>query len=299
MTDRPRSGYPHQLCPGLVRVIAPNPSAMTYWGTNSYLLGTKSVAVIDPGPDDATHLDALLAAIDARPVSHIFVTHSHLDHSPLARPLSERTGAPIYAFGPSEAGRSPMMQLLAETGLVGGGEGRDSAFQPDIQLTDGQTVRTDEWELTALHTPGHMGNHLCYLWGNAAFSGDHVMGWASSMISPPDGDLGDFLAACRRLSLSGIQQLYPGHGDPCPDAQSRIGELILHRQNREKQILDALSAGPANAAELAQMIYSEVAQNLLGAAERNVLAHLITLYERRYITTMGQLTARSRFQRIS
>jgi len=173
-------GKPVQLAPDLHCVLAPNPSPMTFWGTNTYLIGDAALAIIDPGPADMQHLDALLAAIAGRPVTHILVTHSHLDHSPLARPLAEAVSAPILAFGSAQAGRSDVMTRLATSGLTGGGEGIDSEFTPDDRLPDQAIIEGPWGAIRALHTPGHIGNHLCFQWDEFLFTGDHVMGWASS-----------------------------------------------------------------------------------------------------------------------
>ncbi len=291
MDEIPKAGITQNLADGLSCILAPNPSPMTHWGTNTYLLGWDSVAVIDPGPLDRTHLAALLDAVGGRRVSHILVTHSHLDHSPLARPLSDATGAPVIAFGDSSAGRSEVMQPLAANGALGGGEGVDQDFAPDVLICTGDMVTGDGWQLEALHTPGHFGNHMCFLWGDAAFTGDHMMGWASSLVSPPDGDLTDFMASCAKLVASPMRQAYAAHGAPIPDAQSRIAELIAHRRSREAEILSALTHGPATPAALTAMIYKDVAPALLGMAERNVLAHLIDLTTRQKAAPIGPLSA--------
>lgn len=293
--EKPQPGSPVTLADELTMVLAPNPSPMTHWGTNTYLLGDSRLAVIDPGPDDARHLAALRAAIRGRPVSHILVTHAHLDHAPLARALSRETGAPVLAFGDASAGRSAVMQDLAKSGLVGGGEGVDTGFCPDETLADGDRIAGDGWTLEALHTPGHMGNHLCFLWEDSAFSGDHVMGWASSLVSPPDGDLTDFMAACHRLAATGVTRLWPGHGGPVASAQERIAELIAHRRARETQIRAALVDAPGTAAEIAARVYTDIPPPLLPAAERNVLAHLIDLRERDLARTETPLTTAARF----
>jgi glyoxylase-like metal-dependent hydrolase (beta-lactamase superfamily II) len=268
---------------------------MTYWGTNTYLLGTNSLAVIDPGPLDDEHLAALIAAIDGRPVSHILVTHSHLDHSPLARALSDKTAAPIYAFGDSSAGRSEIMKTLAASGEMGGGEGVDHDFTPDILLTDGEVIDGDAWTLTACHTPGHFGNHLSFLWGNAAFTGDHLMGWASSLVSPPDGDLTDFMASCAALSKTAMTRAYSAHGAPIFDAQSRLADLVSHRLTREAEILTALDNGPATSVELTNRIYHDIPKPLLPMAQRNVLAHLVDLIQREKAASIGPLSASAQF----
>lgn len=296
---RPLPGEAQAIAPGLRVVLAPNPSAMTLHGTNSYILGEGRVAVIDPGPDDPAHLAALLAAL--RPgerIDHILVTHAHLDHSPLARPLARLTGAPVLAFGPATAGRSPTMERLAAAGTLAGGEGIDAGFAPDILLADGEAVEGEGWRLRALHTPGHFGNHLSFVWGDAVFAGDHVMGWASSLVSPPDGDMGAYMASLDRLASVGAHRLYSGHGDPVADPLERIADLVAHRRAREAAILSALGRGPADAATLAHAIYTGTPPALMPAAARNVLAHLIDLAERSLARAEGPLTARSRFHRV-
>lgn len=269
---------------GLRVLVAPNPSPLTAEGTNTYILGEGAVAVIDPGPASAAHLEAILAALDAgERVSHILVTHSHLDHSPLARPLSRRTGAPVLAFGPSTAGRSARMERLAAEGGIGGGEGIDSDFVPDIALADGSVVEGSGWRIEAIHTPGHLGNHLCLAWGEDLFSGDHVMGWSTTLVSPPDGDMGAYMRALDRLAARAPRRLWPGHGAPVANGTARIRELIAHRRAREEAILGELGRGPATAAELAARLYRDTPPPLLGAATRNVLAHLLDLEERSLI----------------
>lgn len=299
MTDDfdPPPGMAETLVPGLRRILAPNPSPMTFRGTNTYLLGETDLAVIDPGPADPRHVEAILAAIgpDQR-VSHILVTHAHLDHSPLARELAQATGAPVLAYGDATAGRSAVMTRLAAAGVTGGGEGVDRAFVPDITLEDEARIDGAGWSLTALWTPGHFGNHLCFAWGDHVFSGDLVMGWASSLISPPDGDLGDFMASCRRLRARAPRVLHPGHGAPVVDAMERIDWLISHRLAREAQVLEALAVAPATAAELARRLYGDTPPALLPAAARNVLAHLVDLTEQSRVTCSGPLTETARFR---
>ncbi|WP_420819283.1 MBL fold metallo-hydrolase [Pacificoceanicola onchidii] len=295
----PIPGEAVTLAPGLRRILAPNPSPMTYRGTNTYLLGEREIAVIDPGPDSAPHLEAILAAVapDAR-ISHILVTHAHLDHSPLARPLSERTGAPVYGFGPATAGRSDVMIRLAADGLTGGGEGVDSAFEPDETLNDGAELTGKGWTLTALHTPGHMANHLAFAWGDALFTGDLVMGWASSLVSPPDGDLTDFMRSLRSLQKRPWATFHPGHGAPVSDPQQRLEELITHRLSREAAILAALQDGPATAADLAARIYTDTPPALLPAAERNVFSHLIDLVTKNAARAVEDLSISARFSAV-
>lgn len=295
---RPVPGMAEPLSPGLRRIVAPNPSPMTFRGTNTYLVGTTKLAVIDPGPDDPAHLDAILAASAGARITHILVTHAHLDHAPLSRDLSRATGAPVYAFGHAEAGRSATMQALAESGLVGGGEGVDHGFDPDELLEDGDTLHGPDWSLRALHTPGHMANHMAFAWDDKLFSGDLVMGWATSLVSPPDGDLTAFMASVRRLQAQDWSVLHPGHGAPVDNPAMRLQELLAHRLGREASILDALGDGPASAEALTHRIYTDTPRPLLAAAERNVLAHLIDLSTRGLVTARGGLSARAVFARL-
>lgn len=295
----PQVGAAQVLAQDLLCVLAPNASPMTYWGTNSYILGRDSVAVIDPGPNDPAHETALLAALEGRPVSHILITHSHLDHSPLARPLSERTGAPIFAFGDSRSGRSAVMASLAKREALGGGEGADLDFTPDVFVQDQDIISGRGWTLTAHHTPGHFGNHLTFQWGQDAFTGDHIMGWASSLVSPPDGDLTDFMTSCVKLSKLNLRRGYCGHGAPIADLHSRIAELISHRRARERQIRDALLGAPQGGgltpAELTALIYTDIPSPLLPMAQRNVLAHLVDLCRRDLVASNGPISATAKY----
>jgi glyoxylase-like metal-dependent hydrolase (beta-lactamase superfamily II) len=293
----PPVGIAETLEPGLRRIVAPNPSAMTYRGTNTYLIGTTAIGVIDPGPQSDLHLQAILEAIaPGQHISHIIVTHTHLDHSPLARPLADRCGAPVLAFGHASAGRSQVMQTLAQNGLLGGGEGIDHDFVPDQRLADGEVIEADGWSVQALHTPGHIGNHLSLGWGDACFTADHVMGWASSLVSPPDGDLTDFMASCTRLAATDWRVFYPGHGAPVDTPAARLDWLIQHRQSREAAILTELARAPATAREVAEKVYAETPQALLGAATRNVLAHLVDLTGKSRVSPIGELHAEARFR---
>ena len=300
MTDLPHDprpvGTPIDLEPGLRCILAPNPSPMTFTGTNTYIVGTTGLVVIDPGPLSDAHLDAILGAVDAgQRITHIVVTHTHIDHSPLARPLAKATGAPVFAFGGPEDGRSPVMQALAASGLAGGGEGIDADFTPDQVIGDGDMITGDGWTLEVIHTPGHLGNHIALGWGDACFSADHVMGWATSLVSPPDGDLTDFMASCAKLRQRDWRVFYPGHGAAISDPAARLDWLVAHRREREAQVLDALAEGPATAAELAARIYTEVPAALLPAAERNVFAHLIDLNGKSRVSASGSVGISARF----
>lgn len=289
MNDELIPGKVVTLVQGLRRVVAPNPSAMTAEGTNTYLLGRDQLAVIDPGPESDAHLQVLRQAIGRATVSHIIVTHSHLDHSPLARRLATITGAPVLAFGTSDTGRSAVMQDMARRGLVGGGEGVDLDFTPDLTVTDGQVIATTDWQLEVIHTPGHMGNHISLGWQDSVFTGDHVMGWASSLVSPPDGDLTDFMASIERLQSRQSAIFYPAHGAPIDDPAGRLAWLRDHRLLRESQILAALKAGPRQLVALTLEIYTDIPAKMLPAAARNVLAHLIDLTGRGLVTPQPEL----------
>jgi glyoxylase-like metal-dependent hydrolase (beta-lactamase superfamily II) len=292
----PPVGMARAVGNGVRAILAPNPSPMTHWGTNTYLLGTRALAVIDPGPDDPAHLAAILGALGpGQSISHIFVTHAHLDHSPLAARLSEATGAPVLAYGDAGAGRSAVMAGLVETGGIGGGEGVDAGFAPDLVLCDGEQVTGDGWQITAHWTPGHFGNHMSFQAGGDVFSGDLVMGWASTLISPPDGDLAQFRAACARLSGLRAARLLPGHGAPVDDPAARIALLVAHRDAREAAILAALTDGPASAHAIAARIYTDTPAALMPAAARNTLAHLIDLMQKSHIERLDPLGPDTRF----
>jgi hydroxyacylglutathione hydrolase len=261
------------------RVLAPNPSAMTAEGTNTWIVGRGAVAVIDPGPDDTHHLGAILSAlVPGERVSHILVTHAHRDHSGLAPALAARTGAPVLAFGGATDGMRPAM---AARGLTGdGGEGIDTTFAPDIRLGDGGVVEGSGWRLEAIHTPGHLGNHLCFALDDLCFTGDHVMGWSTSIVSPPEGDMTAYMASLARLAGRRWSAFLPGHGPDVAEPAQRLAELAAHRLQREHDILHALADGPADVTALARRIYIATPPGLMRAAERNVLAHLLDLEER-------------------
>lgn len=278
------------LAPDVRRVLADNPSPMTATGTNSYLIGRgKGIVILDPGPASDDHLTALCSAVgDDETVSALVVTHAHRDHSAGARALAQRLGVPILAFGPAQSGRSPLMERLMQTGLADGGEGVDSDFHPDVTLTDGQMIPVGSDRVArVIHTPGHMGGHIALAFGDILFSGDHAMGWASSLISPPDGDMRAYIASLEKLLAQTWSLMLPGHGPEVKHPQQRLQALLDHRLSRESEVLAALSHSPANPIDLAKRIYHDTPPALLPAAERNVLAHLIDLAERNLISAEG------------
>jgi len=301
MTDeRPSPGVLEPVAPGIRRILAPNPSPMTHWGTNTFVLGDGDVTVLDPGPADRRHFEAILAGlVPGERIARLLVSHSHLDHSPLARPLAEATGARVHAFGDATAGRSALMADLAARGLTAGGEGVDRAFCPDIWLEDGEEIDIGNGQiLETIWTPGHYANHLCFALGDTVFTGDHVMGWASTLISPPDGDLTAFLSSCTKLRTRAARVFLPAHGAAVPDPQARLAWLMAHRAEREREILAALARSPATPAALARQIYTGTPRALLPAAERNVFAHLVDLSLREIVHAQPELAADAVFERI-
>lgn len=275
------------------RIVAPNPSPMTFRGTNTYLLGRGEVTLLDPGPDSDAHFEAIEAALEPEErIGDILITHSHLDHSPLAR----RFRQPVYAFGTHLDGRSDVMIALDATGLAGGGEGIDAQFQPDHRIADGEIVEMSCGPVSAIWTPGHIANHMCFGFEDVLFSGDHVMGWATSLVSPPDGDLSAFMTSCARLQGHPARVFHPGHGAPVEAPQKRLSDLIGHRNGREAQILAALKDGPATIATLTERLYCEVPKALHPAAARNVFAHLIDLTSRGRVLPAPSLSFSATFQ---
>lgn len=282
--------------PTTIRLRADNPSPLTGAGTNSFLVGSDGgYALIDPGPDLPTHRKAILAASGGR-IEAILITHAHLDHSAGAMALAQATGAPILAFGVAEAGRSPLMQRLA--GEVGGGEGLDQALRPDRMLADGERITGSGWAMTALHLPGHAAGHLAFLdeAGGRVFSGDLVFDWSTTLISPPDGDLADYMRSLARLDGLAAGHLLPAHGEAITAPAARLAELAAHRRMRSEQVLAALSQAPGDAQGLARRIY-DIPPALLPAAARNVLAHLLALLAEGAVRHEGALAVEAVFHR--
>ena len=261
-----------QISPLIRRVVANNPGPFTYLGTGTYIVGRGEVAVIDPGPDLPEHLAAILKAVEGERVTAIVITHHHSDHSPLAGPLKVATGAAIY--GCAVAGHEE-----ADTGEVKMEAGHDHDFKPDISLCGGGTINGPGWTLEAIPTPGHTSNHLCYALKeeNACFSGDHIMGWSTTVITPPDGDMTDYLASLEAIRARGFAMLWPTHGPPILEVAPFIDAYIAHRQERMDQILLALADGPGRIRDLVPRLYRDVDERLWPAAARSMLAAIIHL----------------------
>lgn len=271
-----------QASPLIRRVTANNPGPFTFKGTGTYIVGRGEVAVIDPGPDDPAHLEAILAAIPGETVSHIVITHHHSDHSPLAGPLKARTGAPIYGCAVASAHEEDHGEVKMEAG-------HDLGFQPDISLCGGGTISGPGWTLEAIPTPGHTSNHLCYAFPEekACFTGDHIMGWSTTVITPPDGDLSDYLASLDAIRARGFETLWPTHGPPIRDVTAFIDAYTAHRHERLDQILTALEAGPARIRELVPRLYADVDARLHPAAARSMLAGMVHLTREGRLATDG------------
>jgi glyoxylase-like metal-dependent hydrolase (beta-lactamase superfamily II) len=260
-------GILEQVSPLIRRIVANNPSPFTFYGTGTYVIGRGKVAVIDPGPLLESHVNALAASLSGETVSHILITHTHTDHSPAAGPLKAATGAKTYGFGPH--------------GHVGatGEAGADLDFRPDVLLRHQDVLEGPGWHLAAHHTPGHASNHLCYALPEEAalFSGDHVMGWSTSVIVPPDGSMADYMRSLSELMQRDDAIYWPTHGGPIRDPKAHVSELIGHRLHRRGQIFSALSQEAKTPAEIADAVYIGLDPRLRGAAAQSTLAHLLEL----------------------
>jgi glyoxylase-like metal-dependent hydrolase (beta-lactamase superfamily II) len=276
------TGLAEQLEPLVRRVLAPNPSAFTFTGTETYVVGAgNAVAVIDPGPNDPQHLAALMAAIGDAHVTAICCTHTHRDHSPAATPLKALTGAPIIGCD--------------QLALADDGPRSDAAFDttytPDRVLRDGEQLSGPDWTLTAVATPGHTSNHLCFALeeSGALFTGDHVMGWSTSVITPPDGDMAAYMASLDKLYTRTDRVFYPAHGAQVDKPQQLVRGMIGHRRQRERQILRLIGEGQGEIAQMVPLMYKGVDQQLWPAAGRSVLAHLIDLQQRGKVSRVDEL----------
>jgi glyoxylase-like metal-dependent hydrolase (beta-lactamase superfamily II) len=279
-----KPGVVEEVVPGVRRVLCNNPSPMTLSGTVSYIVGRGRVAIIDPGPDDEAHARALLDAVRGETVTHILITHTHRDHSPNAARIKAATGAPTYAEGVHRASR-PYYE--SETMSTEAGADRD--FKPDIVVRDGEIINGDGWALEVVATPGHTANHIAFAWPERKliFVGDHVMGWSTSVVMPPDGSMIDYMASLHRLAKRDEQLYFSGHGPEVPDAQRFVRFLIRHRQAREASILHRLAKGETDISTMVRAIYIGIDPRLVGAAGYSVLAHLEDLVARGVVVTEG------------
>lgn len=284
-------GRCHPVSPLIQRVICANPSPFTYTGTATFIVGRAEagarVAVIDPGPLDDDHLEALVEALAGRTVSHILVTHRHRDHAPLSRPLAARIGYPPILATASDRAPTYVSGALDED--------EDQDFTPDQVLTDGQIIKGDGWTLEAILTPGHSSDHVAFALReeNALFSGDHVMGWSTTIVAPPDGDMADYMASLERIMALDFETLWPTHGPPITEVKPFLCAYRQHRLEREAQVLDALATGPTTIADMVPNLYAAVDPKLWPAASLSVLSHLIKLVkeERVISSTTPDLTA--------
>lgn len=289
-------GAAQDRSPLVRRVLANNPSPFTYWGTGTFIIGTGqkgqsagSVAVIDPGPALPDHVEAILAAIGDQTISHILITHTHMDHSPAAALLQDATGAKTYGFGRHGSGRAKGKDggLAGETVEAGA----DNDFRPDERLADGDIIAGEGWTLEALHTPGHTSNHLCFALReeNALFSGDHIMGWSTTVISPPDGDMTAYMDSLGEIEALKFDRLHPTHGPAITDPATFIAALIRHRHDREAEVLQAVRGGTGKIEDMVLAIYTELPDYLRPAAARSVLAHLIRLGDQGNVQCDGDI----------
>ena len=261
-------GEVDQLSPLIRRVICENPGPFTYTGSGTYLVGRDDVAIIDPGPANPAHTEALMRAVGAGKVSHILVTHTHTDHCGGVADLKALCGAPVYAFGPHPS--------QPDTSAPALDEGADHSFRPDILMADGDEVTSENWTLRALHTPGHISNHLCFALPeeNALFSGDHMMGWATTVVAAPDGNMVDYLNSLDLLLGREEDIYYPTHGAPIPNPRPFVRAVKVHRQMRDRQILEKIGDQETAIMDIVAQVYRDIDKRLHYAAAMNVHAHL-------------------------
>jgi len=289
----PEYGTAVKIADGIQRITAPNKSAFTYFGTNTYILGDKNVAVIDPGPAIDSHFELLLETLKGRTVSHIILTHTHMDHSPLAKPLQEKTGAPMLAEGPHRNSRE--LHLGEQNALDAAA---DNDFMPDHKLEDGEIINGDGWKLETIHTPGHTKNHACFAISDTEmlFSGDHVMSWSTSIVAPPDGSMSDYLASLTKLAERKETVYFPGHGGRLEKAPEFTRALRAHRKMRETAVLSRIRAGDLTIPNIVKVIYKDTNPKLHGAAGLSVFAHIEDLVERKLIECDGPPALNSKYK---
>ncbi|MDG1703308.1 MAG: MBL fold metallo-hydrolase [Pseudomonadales bacterium] len=274
-------GSVSQIAPGIRRVIANNPGPFTFHGTGTYILGSGNVAVIDPGPDDEEHIGAILAALDGETISHILVTHTHMDHSPGCRPLQALTGAPTYAYGPHGAGKLEQGVQVEEGG--------DMDFAPDHLVKHGDIIQGGDWTVECVYTPGHTSNHMCFALQEqkALFTGDHVMGWSTSIISPPDGDMAAYMQSLELLLERDDAVYWPTHGPSIIDPKTHVRAYIAHRIEREEQILKCIDEGTHSIRDMVPLMYRDTPEFMYPAAARSVLAAMENLLRKNQVVADG------------
>jgi glyoxylase-like metal-dependent hydrolase (beta-lactamase superfamily II) len=279
------------VAPGIRRIVARNPGPFTFRGTGTYVVGEGKVAVIDPGPDLPEHIEALLMDLAGEEVTHILVTHTHRDHSPAAAAVKEATGAPTYGFGPHAGGKR---------GELGVEEGGDWDFVPDIVVPDGGEIVGAGWRFEAVHTPGHTSNHLCFALPDQGvlFSGDHVMGWSTSVIAPPDGNMAAYMGSLDKLLARRDAVYWPTHGPAIIEPKEHVRAFIAHRREREAGVIDCLRAGIGNVDAMVERLYVGLNPNLKRAAGRSMLAHLVDLIERGIAASDGSPTTQATYRLI-
>lgn len=284
-------GVAEQLSPLIVRVIADNPGPFTYTGTGVYIVGAgDSVCVIDPGPTTPNHVAAIDKALEGKSVSHVLVTHHHIDHSPLAAPLAAKHGCNVYGYG-----TQPVAPQGGEIRLEAGD---DLSFKPDVEIRDGHRFEGPDWTITAVHTPGHTSNHLCFALTeeNTLFSGDHIMGWSTSVVSPPDGDMGDYLASLNRVLDMDFDIIRPTHGPAITEVRTFVQAYIDHRLAREAQIINAIDSGLTCIGDIVASLYKDVDKRLHPAAAHSVLSHLIHMRKTGRVVATGPDGLRQEYQ---
>ena len=282
-------GEIENVAPGIRRITANNPSPFTFRGTGTYILGEGNVAVIDPGPDQPEHVKAIVEGLKNETVSHILITHTHNDHSPAAKALKEITGAPTYGFGPHGSGK-PALKLTSQAG-------GDMDFRPDEKTQDGSVIYGDDWSVSCLHTPGHTSNHICFSWDKekVLFPGDQVMGWSTSIVSPPDGDMGDYMRSLDKLIVRDDKIYYPAHGPEILEPQKLISAFQDHRREREENILECLKSGNNTIDQMVKTVYQDVSESLHAAAARSLFATVIYLVEQKKVEAIDGLDIDGRY----
>ena len=276
-------GEPDELSPLIRRVVCRNPGAFTFMGTGTYIIGRGKVAVVDAGPPDPQHAEAVLKAVEGETITHQLITHTHMDHSPAARLIKEATGAETWGYGPHGGDR----------GGAKVEEGGDHDFRPDHTVRDGDIIQGDGWTVECVHTPGHTSNHICFglREEKALFTGDHIMGWSTTIVSPPDGNMTDYFASLDKLLERDDEIYYPTHGAPIGQVHNFVRAYRAHRQLREEQITRVLADGPKTIPEMVAVMYADVDKSLHRAAARSVYAHLLHMAGDGRVKTDGEATA--------